>query len=164
MIDPCVFVDDDGKAYLYYGGGNVCQGGKLKDNMMEVDGTMSNMQGLTDFHEAAWVHKRNGVYYLSYADNYNLGTKHNRMRYATSTSPLGPWTYKGVFIDPTDSFTNHGSIVEYKGQWYAFYHNSELSQKNGEFNDWLRSICADKLYYDANGTIKKVIQTRSNKK
>jgi arabinoxylan arabinofuranohydrolase len=159
MIDPCVFVDDDGQAYLYYGGGNVCQAGKLKDNMMEVNGTMQRMQGLTDFHEGAWVHKRNGVYYLSYADNFNEAGKYNRMRYATSTNPLGPWTYKGVYIDPTDSFTNHGSIVQFKDQWYAFYHNSELSN-----HDWLRSICADKLYYNADGTIKKVIQTHKNKK
>ncbi|WP_295718311.1 family 43 glycosylhydrolase [Mucilaginibacter sp.] len=159
LIDPCVFVDDDGQAYLYYGGGNICKGGKLKDNMMELDGEMKTMQGLTDFHEASWVHKRNGVYYLSYADNFNEASKHNRMRYATSSSPLGPWTYKGVYIDPTDSFTDHGSIVEFKGQWYAFYHNSSLSH-----NDWLRSICVNKLYYNADGTIRKIIQTDINGK
>jgi arabinoxylan arabinofuranohydrolase len=159
LIDPCVFVDYDGQAYLYYGGGNICKGGKLKDNMMELDGEMKTMQGLTDFHEASWVHKRNGVYYLSYADNFNEAGKHNRMRYATSSSPLGPWTYKGVYIDPTDSFTDHGSIVEFKGQWYAFYHNSSLSH-----NDWLRSICVNKLYYNADGTIRKIIQTDINGK
>ncbi len=157
LIDPCVFVDDDGQAYLYYGGGNICKGGKLKDNMMELNGEMKTMEGLTDFHEASWVHKRNGVYYLSYADNFNEAGKHNRMRYATSSSPLGPWTYKGVYIDPTDSFTDHGSIVEFKGQWYAFYHNSSLSH-----NDWLRSICVNKLYYNTDGTIRKVIQTDIN--
>jgi beta-xylosidase len=157
LIDPCVFVDDNGQAYLYYGGGNICKGGKLKDNMIELDGEMKTMQGLTDFHEASWVHKRNGIYYLSYADNFNEAGKFNRMRYATSNSPLGPWTYKGVYIDPTDSFTDHGSIVEFKGQWYAFYHNSSLSH-----NDWLRSVCVNKLYYNADGTIRKVIQTDIN--
>jgi hypothetical protein len=156
-IDPCVFIDDDGQVYFYYGGGGVCQGGKLKSNMTELDGAMQPMQGLADFHEATWVHKRNGVYYLSYADNNDDGTKHNRMRYATSNSPLGPWTDRGVYIDPTDSYTNHGSIVEYKGQWYAFYHNSALSG-----NDWLRSICVDKLFYNADGTIQKVIQTKGH--
>jgi arabinoxylan arabinofuranohydrolase len=154
LIDPCVFVDDDGQAYFYYGGGNVCKGGKLKDNMMEIEGEMKTMQGLNDFHEATWVHKKDGLYYLSYADNFSEAGKHNRMRYATSSNPLGPWTSKGVYIDPTDSFTNHGSIVEFKGQWYAFYHNSSLSN-----NDWLRSICVNKLYYNADGTIRKVIQT-----
>ncbi len=164
LIDPHVFIDDDGQAYFYQGGGGVCKAGKLKDNMMEIDGELSVMQGLEDFHEASWVHKKNGVYYLSYSDNHDNNNKDgvkgdNRMRYATSKSPLGPWKYQGIYMDPTDSYTNHGSIVEYKGQWYAFYHTSELSQSNGEFNDWLRSVCVDKLYYNADGTIKKVIPT-----
>jgi hypothetical protein len=164
-IDPCVFIDDDGQSYFYHGGGGVCKGGKLKDNMMEIDGDMKVMEGLEDFHEATWIHKRNGVYYLSYSDNHDEnndkeGVKgDNRMRYATGSSPLGPWKYRGIYMEPTDSYTNHGSIVEYKGQWYAFYHNSELSRKNGETNDWLRSICVDKLYYNPDGTIQKVVQT-----
>jgi beta-xylosidase len=149
-----VFVDDDGQAYFYHGGGGKCMGGKLKDNMMEIDGQLQKMEGLEDFHEASWVHKRNGVYYLSYSDNNDKDGKHNQMRYATSSSPLGPWKYQGIYMDPTDSYTNHGSIVEYKGQWYAFYHNSALSH-----HDWLRSICVDKLYYNEDGTIKKVQQT-----
>jgi beta-xylosidase len=154
MIDPCVFIDEDGLAYFYYGGGGVCKGGKLMDNMMEIDGVMQPMEGLVDFHEAAWVHKRDGVYYLSYSDNNDKDGKHNQMRYATSDSPLGPWTYRGIYMDPTDSYTNHGSIVQYKGQWYAFYHNSALSH-----HDWLRSICVDKLFYNDDGTIQKVVQT-----
>lgn len=157
LIDPCVFVDDDGQAYLYYGGGGKCMGGKLKDNMMEIDGAMQPMTGLTDFHEAAWVHKRDGIYYLSYSDNYNADNKGNRMRYAVSNNPLGPWTYKGVYIDQTGSATDHGSIVEYKGQWYAFYHNSSVSG-----NDWLRSVCVDTLSYTSKGDIKIVIQTKGN--
>lgn len=157
LIDPCVFIDDDGQAYLYHGGGGTSKGGKLKSNMMEIDGAMQTMQGLVDFHEAGWVHKRNGIYYFSYSDNHDDGTKHNRMRYATSTSPLGPWTYRGVYMESTDSYTNHGSIVEFKGQWYAFYHNSALSG-----HDWLRSICVDKLFYNEDGTIKTVIQTKAH--
>lgn len=159
LIDPNIFIDDDGQVYFYQGGGGVCRAGRLKDNMMEIDGELTTMKGLEDFHEATWVHKRDGVYYLSYSDNYDEGEKHNRMRYATSDSPLGPWKYQGIYMDPTDSFTNHGSIVEYKGQWYAFYHSSALSEKNGEFNDWLRSVCVDKLYYNRDGSIKKVKQT-----
>ena len=157
LIDPAVFVDDDGQAYLYYGGGGVAKGGKLKANMMEIDGQMQNMQGLVDFHEASWVHKRNGLYYLSYSDNYDQNGEHNRMRYATSTSPLGPWTYRGIYINSTDSYTNHGSIVQYKGQWYAFYHTSMLSG-----NDWLRSVSVDKLYYNSDGTIQLVKQTKQH--
>jgi arabinoxylan arabinofuranohydrolase len=158
MIDPCVFIDDDGQAYFYYGGGGTSKGGKLKANMMEVDGEMQKMEGLEDFHEATWVHKKDGVYYLSYSDNHDVNGKHNQMRYATSKSPLGPWTYKGIYMDPTDSYTNHGSIVKFKGQWYSFYHNSAIS---GE--DWLRSICVDKLYYNADGTIKKVVPSAYKK-
>jgi beta-xylosidase len=73
LIDPCVFVDDDGQAYFYYGGGGICKGGRMKANMMEIDGAMQTMQGLVDFHEATWVHKKNGVYYLSYSDNNAVG-------------------------------------------------------------------------------------------
>ncbi len=153
FIDPCVFIDDDGQAYLYYGGGGTCKGGKLKDNMMEIDGQMQSMVGLQDFHEATWVHKRNGIYYLSYADNFNQGG--NQLRYAMSNNPLGPWTYQSVYILSTGSSTDHGSIVEYKGEWYAFYHNSALSG-----NDWLRSVCIDKLYYNGDGTIQMVKQSK----
>ena len=151
MIDPSVFVDDDGQAYFYYGGGSRCKAGKLKANMMELDGPLQDMTGLEDFHEAAWVHKRNGIYYLSYSDN-NRGA--NRMRYATSKSPLGPWTSQGIYMDATNCDTNHGSIVEFKGQWYAFYHNSVLSGRGN-----LRSVCVEKLFYNADGTIQKVEQT-----
>lgn len=155
MIDPCVFVDDDGQAYLYYGGGGICEGGKLKENMVEVDGTMKSMQGLVDFHEGSWVHKYNGKYYLSYADNNGPGG--NQMRYAMSDSPLGPWTYKGVYIKPTGSPTNHGSIIEYKGHSYAFYHNSLLSG-----HPWLRSICVDSLFYNEDGSIQVIEQSREH--
>lgn len=156
MIDPCVFIDDDNQVYFYYGGGGVCKGGKLKSNMREIDGSMAPMTGLQDFHEATWVHKRNGIYYLSYSDNNS--SRGNRMRYAVSNNPLGPWTYKGIYIDPTGSATNHGSIVEYKGQWYAFYHNSALSGGH----DWIRSICFDSLFYNEDGTIQKVKQTKGH--
>lgn len=154
MIDPSVFVDSDGQAYLYYGGGGICKGGKLKANMVEIASPMQDMTGLADFHEAAWVHKRNGAYYLSYADNHSDATGGNRMCYAMSASPLGPWTYKGIVMDPTDSFCAHGSIVEFKGQGYVFYFNSAISK-----NDWLRSICVDLLHYHEDGTIRTVTPT-----
>lgn len=154
-IDPCVFVDDDGQAYFYFGGGGQCLGGKLRENMMQINGELAPMEGLVDFHEATWVHKRNGIYYLSYSNNHDESDKHNQMCFATSNSPLGPWTYQGIYMESTDSYTNHGSIVEFKGKWYAFYHNSSLSQ-----HDWLRSICVDELFYNDDGTIQLVKQTR----
>ena len=69
MIDPNVFIDDDGQAYFYYGGGARCKAAKLKDNMLELDGPLVDMTGLEDFHEAVWVFKRNGIYYMKYSDN-----------------------------------------------------------------------------------------------
>lgn len=155
-IDPCVFIDEDGQPYIYNGGGGKCYGGKLrKDDWTKLDGEVKPMTGLSDFHEATWIHKYNGKYYLSYADN-NPGA--NRLRYATSDSPLGPWKYEGIYLEPTTCDTSHGSIVKYKGQWYAFYHTSDFS---GQGN--LHSVCVDKLLYNSDGTIQVVKQTRGNK-
>lgn len=157
MIDPAVFVDSDGQAYIYFGGGARCRGAKLKENMVELDGPLVDMSGLADFHEATWVFKRNGVYYLTYADNHTENKRGlNRMQYATSDRPLGPWKSRGVYLDPTGCDTSHGSVVEYKGQWYQFYHNQSISGRGN-----LRSICVDKLEFDADGSIRKVIQTKS---
>jgi beta-xylosidase len=157
MIDPAVFIDDDGQAYMAYGGGGACHIGKLKDNMVEVDGSMRDVsKELTDYHEGPWLFKRQGTYYLMYADNHAAnGRNYNRLQYATSSNPLGPWTPKGVLLDPTDCDTSHGSIVEFKNQWYLFYHNSSISK-----NNCLRSICVDKLYFNADGSIAKVVQSK----
>jgi hypothetical protein len=151
-IDPCVFIDDDGQAYFYYGGGGHCYGAKLKDNMIKLDGALQQMTGLYDFHEGTWVFKRDGVYYLTYADGSSGG---NQLRHATSNSPLGPWSHKGVYLRSTSSDTSHGSVVEYKGQWWAFYHTADLSGTG-----LLRSICVDSLFFNENGTIKTVVQTK----
>lgn len=151
LIDPCVFTDDDGQSYMYIGGGNQVVGGKLADDMISIEGTMTTMKGLEDFHEAIWVFKRNGIYYCMYADNLNGA---NRLRYATSDNPLGPWNYKGIVLDSVSSYTSHGSIVEFKGEWYLFYHNQAISNQ-GE----LRSICVDKVEFTADGSIKQVVQT-----
>ena len=152
MIDPAVFVDSDNQAYIYFGGGGHCAGAKLKDNMMELDGQLQDMTGLEDFHEATWVFKRNGIYYLTYADNF---PGKNRMRYATSSTPLGPWTHRGIYLEPTGCDTTHGSVVEYKGQWYQFYHNQAISGRGN-----LRSMCVDKLNFNDDGTIQTMVQTK----
>jgi hypothetical protein len=151
MIDPCVFVDEDGRGYMYYGGGGRCQAGELNEDMVSVKEGMSDVEGLEDFHEAAWVFKRNGLYYLTYADNLE---DNNRMRYATSAHPLGPWEYRGIFLEPTGCSTTHGSVVEYRGQWYLFYHNQTISGLGN-----LRSVCIDELHFQEDGTIRTVVQT-----
>lgn len=156
MIDPNIFIDDDGQPYFYYGGGGRCAGARMHDNMTELAEPLTFMEGLTDFHEATWVFKRNGIYYLTYSDNHTENGKGaNRMKYATSNKPLGPWTYQGEFLAPTSSDTSHGSVVEYKRQWYVFYHSSDISGRGN-----LRSVCVDKLYFNEDGTIQMVQQTR----
>ena len=153
LIDPAVFVDDDGQAYFYYGGGSNCYGAPLNDDMISLKEPLRKMEGINDFHEAAWVHKYNGRYYLSYADNNENA---NRLQYAISDSPLGPWRSMGVFLGPQSCAMSHGSIVQFKGQWYVLYHCSDLS--NGE--NALRSICIDRLEYNPDGTIRLVKQHR----
>ncbi len=158
LIDPNVFIDDDGQAYFYFGGaqpGHPCQGGKLNENMMEIDGEMKLMEGLEHFHEGPFVFKRNGIYYMIYPDHHREGGVFgNNMHYAVSDNPLGPWKHKGIILEPTGIETSHGSVVEFKGQWYLFYHNAAIS---GVGN--LRSVCFDKLEFKRNGDIKKVVQT-----
>ena len=151
LIDPCVFIDDDGEAYIYIGGGARCLGAKLKPDLMTLETKPVDMEGLYDFHEAAWVFKRKGIYYISYSDNTQPG---NYMRYATSEKPLGPWTHKGAYLTPVGCETTHGSVMEFKGQWYQFYHNQSISGRGN-----LRSICVDKLYFDDDGLIRPVVQT-----
>ncbi|MGO4183507.1 family 43 glycosylhydrolase [Paenibacillus sp. TAF43_2] len=152
LIDPNVFRDDNGTYYLYAGGGGTSYGMKLGGDMVSIDGPVKQFTELEDFHEATWVFKRGSVYYLMYSDN-NPGA--NRMRYATSSNPLGPWTNRGVILDPVfGSETSHGSVVEYKGNWYMFYHNAKISS-----NGTLRSVAVDRLYFNSDGTIQKVIQT-----
>ncbi|XOV91631.1 MAG: glycoside hydrolase family 43 protein [Bacteroidota bacterium] len=96
------------------------------------------------FFEAAWVHTYNNKYYLS----YSTGDTHN-ICYAIGNSPYGPFTYKGIILEPVLGWTNHHSIVEYKGKWYLFYHDSSLS--NGVTH--LRSVKMTELKYNEDGTI-----------
>ena len=152
LIDPCVFVDDDGQPYIYVGGGSHrCFGGKLQRNdWTRLDGEMVEMTGLGDFHEATWIHKYKGKYYLSHSDN-NDHHDGNRMKYAVSDSPLGPWQDMGIYMYPTGVETNHGSIVRFKGKWYAFYHTGNFSGRGN-----LRSVCVDEIKYNADGTLQIV--------
>jgi beta-xylosidase len=154
-IDPCVLVDRDGQAYMYTSMNRIFVG-KLKDNMREVDGQMKVIENLPQkgLIEGPFVFERNGIYYLTYPHAAN---KTERLEYATGNSPTGPFEHKGVIMDesPSGCWTNHHSIVEYKGQWYIFYHDKDLSP---DF-DKNRSIRADYLYFNDDGTIQKVIPT-----
>ena len=155
-IDPCVFIDQDGAAYLYYAGRSHVSVAKLKDNMRELATTPKLIDTLPakGLVEGPFVFARNGIYYLTYP---HAAVKTERLEYATGTSPLGPFKPTGVIMDesPSGCWTNHQSIVQYNGQWYLFYHDNDLSPSF----DKHRSIRADRLYFNADGTIRKVVPT-----
>ncbi|MDQ8203959.1 glycoside hydrolase family 43 protein [Pelagicoccus sp. SDUM812003] len=153
-IDPAVFIDDDGQAYLYWGSWSDARWVKLKDNMLELDGEVQNLDAKNIF-EAPWVHKYKDTYYLSYAGSGYP----SKIEYSTSDSPMGPWEYKGVIngLMPR-SETNHQAIIEFKGNWYFVYHSSALPT-GGVYR---RSVCVDKLEYNEDGTIKPIIRTTTS--
>jgi hypothetical protein len=154
-IDPAVFIDDDGQAYIYWGGRSV-KVAKLDDSMKKLKGDIVKLQGVDYFYEAAWMHKLGDTYYLSYSSKFHPETKDHIIVYATAKNPLGPFTFQGIVNGNVSGITNHHSTVEYKGQWYLFYHNSELS---GGINT-RRSIVADYLHFNDDGSIREVIQTK----
>lgn len=148
-LDPTVFIDDDGQAYLYWGN-TKCRYVKLKPNMTEVDGPIHAVE-LPGFTEAPWLHKHGGLYYLSYAYGFPEKTA-----YATSEHATGPWTFRGILNELAGNCnTNHQAIVDYKGRSYFIYHNGG-TPTGGSFR---RSVCIDSLYYNPDGTIKRIVQT-----
>ena len=154
-IDPAVLIDKDGSAYLYYSLDRIFVA-RLKPNMLQIEGEPKVFDNLPKkgLQEGPFVFERNGIYYLTYP---HVENKTERLEYATSSSPLGPFKWAGVILDEAESgcWTVHHSIVDYRGQWYLFYHDKDLSpgfDKN-------RSIRADKLFFNADGTIRKVIPT-----
>lgn len=185
-IDPCVFCDDDGSHYLYFGG---LWGGQLQryrnnkalecghepadhepalpsrvvrlnDNMLEFDEDPRPVVILDGhgnpikagdherrFFEASWMHKYKGKYYFS----YSTGNTH-KLCYAIGDSPYGPFTYQGVILTPVVGWTTHHSILEFKGKWYLFHHDSVPS--GGK--TWLRSMKVVEMEYHGDGTIRTI--------
>jgi beta-xylosidase len=156
-IDPTVFTDDDGQVYMYWGSYNGARAARLNSDMISLNGPVITPQGVTNFWEAPWMFKRNGVYYLAYSANDSgcSAPGYACIRYATASNPLGPWTQRGVVLDQVTSTTNHPAIVEFNGQWYMVYHNAN-APGGGNFR---RSVTLDKLYWNADGTMQKVVQT-----
>jgi len=168
-IDPCVLLASDGNAYIFWGNGRCA---KLKDNMKELaDDTpketvkfrerefeMMGVNCLKDLPnrqaEGPFAFEYNGNYYLTYPyvrENTEV------LGYAMSKNPMGPYEYKGLIMaeHPNGCWTNHHSIVNYKGQWYLFYHTNFFSPKD----DKRRSVCIEKLAFNADGTIQEVKET-----
>lgn len=157
-IDPAVFVDEDGKAYYYWGQF------QLKGAMLNEDMCSLNMETIRvclaneqehGFHEGASMRKYNGIYYLVYTD-ISRG-RATCLSYAVSDSPLGPFEKKGVIIDnigcDSQSWNNHGSIEEFEGKWYVFYHRSS---QNSIYN---RRMCVEPIYFTRDGLIPEVEMT-----
>ena len=164
-IDPTALVDNDGRVFLYWGTFGRLKGVELERDMVTFKGTPIDVRTLNGFFEAPWLFKRTGTYYLAYAANTAGPTSdcteavyYACIAYGTSPSPLGPWTYRGVILDPVSSTTSHPGIVAYKGQWYIAYHTADA--KNG--GHFRRSVAIDRLEWDdgvSPARIKKVVPT-----
>ena len=159
-IDPTVFIDDDGQAYLYWGNPDLMYV-KLNTDMISYSGsptkvslttagfgTRSNTDRATAYEEGPWFYKRGSLYYIVYAAD---GTP-EKISYTTSSGPLGPWTYRGDIMAKESgsgsSFTNHPGVIDFGGNSYFFYHNGALPGGGG----YKRSVCVEKFTYNADGT------------
>ncbi|MBN2685008.1 MAG: alpha-L-fucosidase [Pontiellaceae bacterium] len=160
--DPTVFIDDDGQAYMYWGGNGPCYYVTLNEDMISTSGDIQvaeidffNTPPEAAFTEGPWLWKKNNHYYLAYASRCcpeGIG-------YAMSDSPTGPWICKGTIMDPSPlSDGNHPGIIDYKGKSYVFGFNYELlfSTQIDRRKRERRSICVKEMTYNEDGTIEKV--------
>ncbi|MFC2136589.1 family 43 glycosylhydrolase [Bacteroidota bacterium] len=149
-IDPTILIDDDGQAYMYWGNPKVYYV-KLNEDMISYSGEIIQEPTTPkNYQEGPWVWKRNDHYYLSYASTCcpeGIG-------YAMSSSPTGPWEYKGMIVDATEETRgNHPGIIEYKGKWYCFGHSYDLLKKTTPKFYERRSVDMDEMIYNPDGTI-----------
>lgn len=159
MIDPAVFTDDDGQSYLYWGNGHAYVA-PLNDDMTSVD--LTKMKDITPsgYNEGSFVIKRKGTYYLTWSEN-DTRDENYRVAYATGSSPTGPWTKRGVILEKDLSLgikgPGHHSVVQVPGtdDWYIAYHRFAIPGGDGMH----RETTVDKLEFDSDGLIKKVVPT-----
>lgn len=153
-IDPAIFIDDDGQAYLYWGN-TVLKYAKLKPNMTELDGPITAVP-VADFVEASYLHKHQGTYYLSYSQHFPEETA-----YMTGPSATGPWTPRGVVMQRNaKTKTIHQAFFDFNGKSYVAYHNAELPG-GGEYR---RSVAVEEFAYRPDGTIPLIPQTKAGPK
>jgi hypothetical protein len=169
-IDPTVLIDDDGRIYIYFGTFGQLRAYELKPDMITpIQSTLTSIRNLPGFFEAPWLMKRGSTYYLIYAGN-NAGpgspctptSYHACQAYATASSPLGPWTYRGILLDVVTSTTSHSGAVKFRDNWYLAYHTAD-AEGGGHFR---RSVAIDKLEFDDSSSppkIKKLTPTRRPK-
>nr|WP_328822193.1 family 43 glycosylhydrolase [Micromonospora rubida] len=164
-IDPTVFIDDDGQAYLYWGNPNLWYV-KLNTDMISYSGSATkiplttagfgtrngNANRPTLYEEGPWVYKRNGTYYNVFAAECCS----EFIGYSTATGPTGPWTYRGTIMPRQGgSFTNHAGVIDFNGGSYFFYHNGALPGGGG----YTRSVAVERFAYNSNGTIPTINMT-----
>lgn len=159
-IDPSVLVDDDGQAYLFWGQA-YAKGARLNKDMLSIEGAVHDSLLTYEthfFNEGGSVRKRNGIYYYVYGGHQRHGESNcATLNYATSTSPLGPYTFRGVIIDNWGSgrnlVNNHGCIVEINGSWYIVYHRPTHGRAS------MRKACMEPITFNPDGTITEVEMT-----
>ena len=176
FIDPTVFIDDDGKAYLFWGNKGLWYG-ELNDDMVSFKNGYQEVPGyhdpkcfgelqmkenwanggkkelMTQYEEGPWLMKRNGTYILSYP----AGGVPEHMAYSTAPTINGPWTYRGKIMDLADnSFTIHGGNITFKGRDFMFYHNGALPGGGG----FCRSACVEEFKWNADGSFPFIPQTK----
>ena len=174
LFDPAVLVDDDGKAYLYFGGGvpedqaempNTGRVVELGDDMISLAGTPVVVEAPW-FFEAAFVNKIGGTYYYSYCTNWAPRPVDKDVpekaviAYMTSDNPMGPWEYQGTFFRNPGVFfgsygNNHHSFVKFNGQWFFFYHTQLLQDLMG-ISGGYRSTHVEEMSITADGAIQRV--------
>lgn len=159
LFDPMTFIDDDGQAYMYFGGNGESNVRviKLNKDMISVDGPAMTITAPA-FFEASWMHKRNGIYYFSYSTNPRAQM---RIDYMISKSPTTGFTYGGIVgaQPPNNNNNNHQGIFELKGQWYHVYHNRKVAYGLGIPTEFKRNLAIEKLDYKPDGSIEQVTYT-----
>jgi arabinoxylan arabinofuranohydrolase len=160
-FDPSVLVDDDGQAYLYFGGGGPGNSRviKLGSDMISTVGSAITIDA-PRFFEASWMHKYNGKYYFSYSSDFAAGAA--TIEYMMGDSPTANFTAMGTVLpNPPDNSgnNNHHSIFSYQGNWYIAYHNRKIAIDRGLDPSYQRSVCVDRLNYNPDGTIQMVAIT-----
>ncbi len=168
-IDPAVFIDDDGRAYLYWGNKQLWWV-ELESDLIHLKGEsftldargkmqnrdisnvkINTVDTLPNFEEAPYVSKHNGIYYLVYAAGFP-----ESLAYATSTSASGPWKYQGIIMDPLPGTTTiHPAMFDFQGSTYLAYHSAALP----DGGSYRRATCVDRVYFNSDGTIKKIEKT-----
>jgi len=162
LFDPGVFVDDDGQAFIYFGGNgddNV-RLARLNHDMISLDGKVMKMT-VTNFFEAAWVFKRKGTYYFSYSTTPKAQM---RIDYLTSENPTNGFIYRGVVADqpPLNNDNNHAAQFEFRGHWYHVYHNRIVAKQAGIPTGFRRNLAIEEFHFNEDGTIQKVQYTTNS--